>query len=315
MRARVLLLVAFASVAPAAVAGEGGARRADPPLENVSYVPADDPIVRRAFQTAGDAAAAGDAVKAVRALQGVVDAAPSAVVAVGEDAGQCGAVEGVRVVAHHPVFFLGAAVAAAYEAEYGARATELLDRAVARLDRSALAEAFDRYAPTEAGRRAALLLTDLALERGDVDEALGWLDRLEDLLVAAPPDDALTQALARWRDARVAREARARRRLAGRRGWLRARLATLDPLARGSSLVGGSGDAAVRPPTCGAPRARGAGRRPAAARPATVTPPRSRSASNASRSRSSPTRSRRRPARPTNAAGPRVPVPGCRPAR
>ena len=245
MRARLPLLFAVATLLASpriAMPGEGAVRRADPPAENVSYVPSDDPVQRKAFAAADEAAAAGDALKAARTLQGIVDGPASAVVAVGEAAGQGGVFESARVVAHHRVAALGRKVAAAYEAEFGPRAAEALHRGGERLDRGLLADAFDRYAPTVAGRRAALLLADLALERGDADEALGWLDRLEDLEVTAAPE--VADDLAPWRTARIAREARARAATPEAAARLRARLADLAPTA---PIRGGVGAAEVRP--------------------------------------------------------------------
>ncbi|MBL9086371.1 MAG: hypothetical protein JNM10_04450, partial [Planctomycetia bacterium] len=69
MRVRLPLLLALATLVAhprAASPGEGAARRAAPPAENVSYVPSDDPVQRKAFAAADEAAAAGDALKAAR---------------------------------------------------------------------------------------------------------------------------------------------------------------------------------------------------------------------------------------------------------
>jgi|GEM_PF-2072687 len=223
-------------------AGEGGERRIDPPAENVSYVPADDPALRKAFQAVADAVARGDALTTARTLQQIAQAPPAAVVAVAEAAGQAGVFESVTVVAHHRVGALGTAVADAYEREFGPRAAALLAQGQARRDPGLLADAFDRYAPTTAGRRAALLLVDLALERGDLDDALGWLDRLEDLEVTAAPE--VVAHLAPWRAARLDRAARALAATPAAEPAIRARLATLAP---GLPLVGGTGAATVAP--------------------------------------------------------------------
>ena len=75
-----------------------------------------------------------------------------------------------------------------------------------RQDPRLLALAARRYLPTKAGRAAALLRVDLALEAGDTDQALGVLEALEDLEEVSTES---AELLAPWRDARIARHARA----------------------------------------------------------------------------------------------------------
>ena len=201
-RAGVLAIAALAA-APAGRAGDGARRAGAPPTENSSYVQDDDQGVRKALSDADKARQAGDPVAEVRALQRLVEGAPSAVVAVGDAAGESGVFEGAARVAHHRVAHAGGALAEAYEREFGRRAAELLAAGVALRDAHRIQDAADLFLPTAAGRQAALLLSDLALEAGADDAALGWLERLEDLEEVAPPEAAAETA--RWRKARLDR--------------------------------------------------------------------------------------------------------------
>lgn len=230
--------VALAGTRPAH-AGEGERRRAEPPADNVSHVPADDPVARRAFLAVTEAMTRGQVAEAARALQAAATLDKGLLWPVSSDR-EGGVFESVATVAHHRVLSMGAAVFAAYEREFGPRAGALLEDAVARRDEGALATAFDRYAPTEAGRRAALLLAVLATERGDADAALGVLERLEDLEDAAAPDVA----------PRLAPSREARRRLVARTlaatPEAEARILTrLSRLTPGEDVIGGEGVEAV----------------------------------------------------------------------
>jgi hypothetical protein len=200
-----LLALTFASAAHA------GPEDGSVPAENTSHVSADAPAVTAIFLRADEAIAAGDWREAVRVLQGVIDAAADP-----DDAGAAyphvlpvfGSVvyEGAWIVARHRILAGGAPALEAYEAEFGPVAGTLLQAGVQRRDPALLAAVVDRFLPLAAGRRAALLCADLALESGDTDAALGWLERLEDLEeVSAEP----AQALAPWRAARIERTAAA----------------------------------------------------------------------------------------------------------
>lgn len=195
------------------------------PAENTSHVNTDTPWVAQAFRRADEAIAANDWPRAVRALQEVVDAV--------EDTDDPGAAsphvvpvfgsvvyEGAWIVAHHRILAGGAPALEAYEGQFGQVARALLQQGVARRDLRLLATVADRFLPLASGRRAALLAADLALENGDVDASVGWLERLEDLEeVSAEPDE----MLAPWRAARIGRTAAALAR-AGRQDAVRALL-------------------------------------------------------------------------------------------
>ncbi len=198
-RPAVLVALALLVGAPFAGAGEGVATKGAPPEENSSYVPDDHESVRRDDAAARAALEARDATSAARALQRVAEGPADAVLATDEP----GVFEGVARSAHIRVVAGGAAVLDAYEKEFGSTAAESLARAVAARDEAGIAHVVERYRPSSAGRRAALLLADLAIERADTDAALGFLEGLEDLEEAAAPDLA-----ARFVTARAARERR-----------------------------------------------------------------------------------------------------------
>jgi len=216
-----VLALCAGSFVPSARAGDSGpVAPVAGPKENASYVPDDDERLRGERAAVDAAVAAKDWGTAVRGLQRIVEMGPELVTATGEP----GVFEGASIVASHRVVRLGAASLAAYEQELGGAANELLAAGATLRDPTRLARAAERYLPTVAGRRAALLLADLALEAGDVDGALGALERLEDLEEVAAPD--LAAAFAPWREARLARVAVARARTAAAlprvRAWLEA---------------------------------------------------------------------------------------------
>jgi hypothetical protein len=142
--------------------------------------------VAGAFGRAAQAEAEGRFTEAAELLQGIVErrfvdaegreAAPQ-VVAVGGRS----TYEGAWLVARQRLAGGSEGLQRAYAARYEAPARELLRRAAAGLDENLLAEVARRFLPLEEGRAAALLLSDLASERGDVDAARAPLDALEDL--------------------------------------------------------------------------------------------------------------------------------------
>lgn len=179
------------------------------PQKNFSHVHDDAQWVVRAFAAADDAAKAGDVSGALRVLQPIIDQRASRE-SEGDAAPYVRAVhgtatyEGAWLVARHRVQSLGEAGLAAYAREYGPTADGMLARALARRDEALLDRLARRFLGLPAGRRAALLLVDLALERGDEDGALGWLQDLEDLeAVSSEP----LETLAPWKAARVDRQA------------------------------------------------------------------------------------------------------------
>lgn len=177
------------------------------PSKNASTVADKEPWILTRFEQADRAIDDGDWGEAVRTLQEVVDlqadlfhpnAAPPYVVSVSG----AQVFEGAWLVAHQRLLAGGAEARAAYEEAFGRVAREALDLAVVTRDEAGLQTVVRRFLPLEPGRRAALLLADLALEQGDGDAAMGWLDRLALVdEVAVEPED----SLAAWRDARIAR--------------------------------------------------------------------------------------------------------------
>jgi len=181
------------------------------PAKNFSNIHADVDWVVKAFSAAEAAREQRDWGLAVRTLQELVDRATSRE-SPGDAAPYVRAVygsavyEGAWIVARHRVAAWGTTALEHYAREYGAAARKLLERALARHDTELLTDVATRFLPLAEGRRAALLLIDLALERSDVDAAMGWIEALEDLeAVSAEAED----VLAPWRAARVARQAMA----------------------------------------------------------------------------------------------------------
>jgi len=206
--ARLLVLGALLLAAPVALSEtEDGAV----PVENTSHVSDDVPWVVQAFERADEAVGKEDWTGAVRLLQSVVDAqrdasdegaaAPYVVPVFGS-----AVYEGAWIVAHARILAAGEKALEAYAAEFGPVAQSLLDAGVARRDAARLAVVADRFLPLAQGRTAALLLADLALEVGDVDACLTWLQRLEDLEEAGGEPEA---RIAPWRRARIRRQAAA----------------------------------------------------------------------------------------------------------
>ncbi len=179
------------------------------PSKNFSNIHDEADWIVKAFASAAADAKKSDWPSAVRTLQTVVDARKSR--ASPTDAAPyvravygSSVYEGAWIVAHHTIVRGGDEAVAAYEREYGAAAKALLDRAAMRRDTGLLRSVAARFLPTQAGRRTALLLADLALERADFDTALEWIEALEDLeSVSGESKD----ALAPWRAARVRRHA------------------------------------------------------------------------------------------------------------
>ena len=207
------------------------------PQKNFSHLHDDAEWMVRAFAAAEGAAKAGDASGVIRALQPVIDQRVS-VESEGDAAPYVRAVhgtatyEGAWLVARHRLQALGDEALAVYEREYGRSAQALLERGIQRRDERDLASAARRFLGLPAGRRAALLLADLAIERGDRDAALGWLQDLEDLEAVSGES---AEALAPWRAARATRVAGLLAKDEDARRTLAARLAAL-PAADAEAL-------------------------------------------------------------------------------
>lgn len=192
---------------------DGGARstRGPAPQQNFSDLHASEEWVLRAFLDADRAQADGRHAEAARLLQGVVDAttrpgprpeaAPHVVPIQGTST-----YEGAWLVARHRQLSGGDELLDALGREFGAAAEALVRRGIDGREATRLEEAALRFLPLPAGRRAALLLADRALERGDRDEALEWCQALEDAEAVSGESAA---RLAPWRAARIARHARA----------------------------------------------------------------------------------------------------------
>ncbi len=212
-----LLLAGLAS-APGASGDGGAAPNPAPgpaPQQNFSDLHSAEEWVLTAIRDAERATSGGRLAEASRLYQSIVDA----VVRTGSPREAAPYVlpihgtasyEGAFLVARHRIGAAGAALLGAYTTEYGATALRLLDRAISAADRDSLADVATRFLPLPSGRRAALLLADLALEAGDPDEALEWCQALEDLEATSNEGE---DALAPWREARIDRHARALARL------------------------------------------------------------------------------------------------------
>ena len=179
------------------------------PAKNFSNIHADVAWVEKAFAVAEAARAEKDWASAVRKLQEIVDqrksrespdgAAPYVKAVFGS-----AVYEGAWIVARHRVAKWGSKALEVYGREFGRTATENLARAIERRDEALIAEVANRFLPLPAGRRAALLLIDLFLERSDVDAAMGWIEALVDLEAVTGES---AEALAPWRSARIRRHA------------------------------------------------------------------------------------------------------------
>ncbi len=210
--ARVALLLAVLSLSAVPshardVSGPGGPT----PEKNFSNIHADVDWVVKAFNDAEEAAAREDWGVAVRGLQTVIDATRSREAP--EDAAPyvravwgTTVYEGAWIVARHTIAAWGTAALEAYKLEFDATARALLVKARAAQDEAALADIASRYLGLPAGRRAALLLADLALERDDADGALQWVHALQDLETVSAESK---EQLAPWRAARITRHAHA----------------------------------------------------------------------------------------------------------
>ncbi len=217
---RQVLLVILLALLLALLLGGRAARSADPTAEdgprkvaigNTAYVKSDAALVSDLWESADRAIQDADWDVAVRHLQQIVDAE--------EDEENAGAVapyvlpvfgsvvyEGAWIVAHHRILEGGAPALDAYARIYGGEADALLARGVTQHDATLLADVVDRFLPLPAGRRAALLLADLALEAGDRDASVGWLQRVQDVEEISRESK---EALAPWARARVRRMAAA----------------------------------------------------------------------------------------------------------
>jgi len=207
------------------------------PQKNFSHLHDDAQWVVTAFAAAEGAAEAGNWSAVLAALQPVIDqrvsresstdAAPYVHAVHGS-----ATYEGAWLVARHRLQALGADALKAYAREYGSGANALLARAVARRERGGLETLARRFLGLPAGRQAALLLVDLAIERGDIDGALGWLQDLEDLEAVSAE---APETLAPWKSARIQRQALLRAKDENARAGVLAALAEVDAAA-GSAI-------------------------------------------------------------------------------
>lgn len=192
-----------------AQAREEPPRPAPTPDKNFSFIHAHSEWVEARLGEARQAGLDGEWGRAVRALQELVDqtvsrenpadAAPYVVPVQGS-----AVYEGAWIHARLALAALPPAGREAYAREWGPSAESLLAQGLARRDPVRLREVATRFLALDEGRRAALLLADLALEAGDPDRALGWLEQLEDLDAASEAPD---ETLAPWIAARHRRVA------------------------------------------------------------------------------------------------------------
>lgn len=209
---------AFAALAILLVLAPSGAARegeetapAPTPDKNFSFIHSTTEWVAESLRSARQAAADGEWARAARTLQALtdtvqsrespLDAAPYVAAVQGS-----AVFEGVWVHARLALAALPAEGRAAYAQEYGPLARSLVAQGLASRSEEALVEAARRFLPLPEGRRAALHLVDLALERGDADAALGWLEQMEDVEAASAEAE---ESLAPWRRPRVERWAAA----------------------------------------------------------------------------------------------------------
>lgn len=198
---------------PAQAEGPGGPAGGPAPAQNFTELHAETEWVARQFAEAARARAAGRHEECARRLQSVVEAVAAAEPRLAAEpsvraVAGTSVYEGAWLVARHEAVRGGQRALDAHAAEFGAAANALLERG-RRGDLAALVTVARHHLPHPAGRRAALVLAERALERGDADEALEWLATLEDLEWTTTEGEA---ALAPWRNARLACEARARAR-------------------------------------------------------------------------------------------------------
>ena len=181
------------------------------PEENSSTVSEDARFVRDALEAADEAVRRRDWNTAVRSLQEVIEAdrvpgrtgqpAPWVLPVRGR-----AVYEGAWLVARQRIAAGGEEALDAYAAEYGRTASELLARASRARDEEAFARLARRFLPLVEARTAVLALADIALEEGDRDRALGWLERLADVEAVSGESP---EAWRPWRRARQARMAAA----------------------------------------------------------------------------------------------------------
>jgi hypothetical protein len=209
-RASVLLLLLAFGATPSLAREKDSALQPNVPRKNFSNPHADTDWVVRDFDRATQAAADRDWSTAVRALQEVIDQetsreSPGDAAPYVRPVDEGSAVfEGAWIAARHLVQSWGADALRAYDHEFGGVARAALARAAQRRDRDGLAQVARRWLGLPAGRRAALALVDLAMERGDADAAWTWIEALVDLEAVSGEAG---QTLAPWREARIRREA------------------------------------------------------------------------------------------------------------
>ncbi|MDA1195938.1 MAG: hypothetical protein O2894_12235, partial [Planctomycetota bacterium] len=179
------------------------------PQKNFSHLHDDAEWVVRAFAAAEVAEAVGDFTAVVRTLQPIIDQkasreAPNDAAPYVAAVNGTAVYEGAWIVARHRIQALGAPGLEAYAREFGGTAEAMLADASTRRQPVVLRALADRFLGLPAGRRACLLLCDLAVGAGDLDAALGHLDDLEDLEAVSAETP---EVLAPWRAARARRRA------------------------------------------------------------------------------------------------------------
>lgn len=174
---------------------QGNAAAPRAPRKNYAFLHDSAAWVTKAFKQAQARLDADDAPGAIRLLQEVVDeryyreAGAAGPTAEGLRASAPNVVsvrgtlvyEGAWIVARHQLASLPSEAREVYRREFGGAAQSAFDQALERRSLEDLREVARRFLPLPAGKSAALMLCDLALERGDADEALEWLESLEDL--------------------------------------------------------------------------------------------------------------------------------------
>lgn len=203
--------IALCAVAPLHAERDHPGAAPATPQQNFSDIHDSVEWVDRAFREAQRAAEKNDWTLAVHKLQTVVEAVadrerPSNAAPYVRSVRGRTVYEGAWLVAHHTLVRYGAPCLSAYKTEFGTQAQEELERALREGRSDGLVALARQYLVLPSGRRAALLLSDMALERGQYDEALEWLELLEDLEAVSTEPKA---TLDKWRNARLARHARA----------------------------------------------------------------------------------------------------------
>lgn len=193
-------------------ARDAGGRGGGPvPEKNYSFVHADVAFIETLFAEADAEAERGQWESAVRALQRVMDVRqekddPASAAPYVRAVHGSRTFEGAAIVARHRIARWGPQAMEAYESAFGGAARDALRQAAVQESRDAFGARVSQWLLCHAGRAAALLLVDRALEAGDPDRALRWLEALEDLEEVAPAED---PHRLRWRGPRLDRHARA----------------------------------------------------------------------------------------------------------